>query len=60
MSARPKKRRGKIKIKQRAIIQKKDNTNVVRPDTTRYPRMKAQRPRDNGAVFKVKIKRKGG
>lgn len=58
MSARPKKRRGKIKIKQRAIIQKKDNTNVVRPDTTRYPRMSAQMPRTAGAVFKVKLKKK--
>ena len=54
------KKRGKIKFKESAIIQKKDKTNVARPDTTKYPRMPAQRPRDNGTVFRVKIKRKGG
>lgn len=56
--ARPRKRRGKIRIKQRALIQRKDKTNVARPDTTRYPRMAAQMPRTTGTVFKVKIKRK--
>lgn len=58
MSARPKRRKGKVKIKQRAIIQKKDNTNVVRPDTTRYRRVQGRPPADNAATFKVKIRRK--
>lgn len=56
--ARPRKRRGKIRIKQRALIQRKDKTNVARPDTTRYPRMKARPPADVGATFRIKIKRK--
>ena len=52
------KKRGKIKFKESAIIQKKDKTNVARPDTTKYPRMSAQMPRTTGTVFKVKIKKK--
>ena len=57
--ARPRKRRGKIRIKQRALIQRKDKTNVARPDTTRYPRMKVQMPRSVAPTFKIKIRRKG-
>ena len=54
-----KKRKGKIKISQRArLIEKNDATRVAKTDTTSYPRMRAQVPRSNGAVFKIKVKRK--
>lgn len=54
-----KKRKGKINFKQSArIVQKNDATRVARTDTTKYPRMSAQLPRSNGAVFKIKLKRK--
>lgn len=56
--ARPIKKRGKIRIKQRALIQKKDKTNVARPDTTKYPRKEARPPADTGVTFRVKIKKK--
>lgn len=56
---RGKKRKGKIKFRQSArIVQKNDATRVARTDTTSYPRMSAQLPRSNGAVFKIKLKRK--
>lgn len=56
---RGKKRKGKIKVIQKAhIVEKNDATSVARTDTTKYPRMSAQLPRSNGAVFKIKLKRK--
>lgn len=55
---RPKRRRVRIRIRQKALVQKKDKTRVSLPDTTSYPRMAAQMPRDNGVVFRVKLKRK--
>jgi len=53
-----KKRKGKIRIKQKAAIVRKDSVqrDSVRNDT--LPRMKAQMPRSAAPVFKVKIKRK--
>lgn len=56
--ARPKKRRARIRIRQKALVQKKDKTRVSLPDTTSYPRMKARPPADVGATFRIKIKRK--
>lgn len=53
MAAKPKKRKGKIRIKTGAKVVKKDS---VRNDT--LPRMQAQMPRTTGAVLKVKMKRK--
>lgn len=54
-----KKRKGKIKFKQTArLVEKNDATRVARTDTTKYPRMSSQLPRSNGAVFKIKLKRK--
>ena len=54
-----KKRKGKIKFKQTArLVEKNDATRVARTDTTKYTRMSAQLPRSNGAVFKIKLKRK--
>ena len=54
-----KKRKGKIKFKQTArLVEKNDATSVERTDTTKYQRMSAQLPRSNGAVFKIKLKRK--
>ena len=54
-----KKRKGKIKFKQTArLVEKNDATRVARTETTKYPRMSAQLPRSNGAVFKIKLKRK--
>ena len=54
-----KKRKGKIKFKQTAmLVEKNDATSVARTDITKYPRMSAQLPRSNGAVFKIKLKRK--
>ena len=58
-SNKGKKRKGKIKFKQTAIlVEKNDATSVARTYTTKYPRMSAQLPRSNGAVFKIKLKRK--
>ena len=53
-----KKRKGKIRIKQKAAIVRKDSIqrDSVRNDT--LPRMKAQMPRSNGMVLKVKLKHK--
>lgn len=50
---KPKKRKGKIKVSQKARVRKKSE----QPKDT-MPRMKAQMPRSNGIVFKVKVKRK--
>ncbi len=58
MATKARKRKGKIRIKQKVLIEKKDKTNVVRPDTTRYRRMDTQMPRSNGMVLKVKLKKK--
>ena len=54
-----KKRKGKVKLTQRArIVEKNDATMVAKPYTANYPRMQAQMPRSNGMVLKVKVKRK--
>lgn len=57
--AKKKRRIRKIKIKTGAkLVNKKDATRVAKPDTTRYPRMQAQMPRDVAPTFKIKIRRK--
>lgn len=62
MSQQPKKRKRKVKrkvrITQKARIQKKDSVqnDTLKGDTLQ--RMKAQMPRSNGMVLKVKLKRK--
>lgn len=58
MGTKPKKRKRKIRIKQKAAIVRKDSIqrDSVRNDT--LPRMQAQMPRTTGAVLKVKMKRK--
>ena len=62
MAQQPKKRKRmvkrKVRIAQKARIQKKDSVSndTLRRDT--LPRMKAQMPRSNGIVFKVKVKHK--
>lgn len=48
-----KKRKGKVVIKETAKVRKKGSE---KRDT--IPKMETQLPRDNGAVFRVKIKRK--
>ena len=53
MGAKPKKRKRKIKVSQKACIRKKSEQSK---DT--MPRMKAQMPRTTGAVLKIKLKRK--
>ena len=55
---KPKKRKRKIRIKQKAAIVRKDSIqrDSVRNDT--LPRMQAQPPRNNGAVMKVKLKKR--
>jgi hypothetical protein len=57
--ARPKKRRVRIRIRQKALVQKKDKTRVSLPDTTRYSTMDMQTPRSLTPTFKIKIRRKG-
>lgn len=52
---RTRKRKGKVKIAQNAVIRKKSNTSAVN-DTIRKAR--TQLPRDNGANFKIKIRKK--
>ena len=55
---RPKKRKGKIKISQKArIVKRNDTDTLARPDA-RIPMLKRRIPQDNGATFKVKLKRK--
>ena len=55
---KPKKRRGKIKFRQSAkIIEKNDATKVAKRDT--IPQMPTKRViPDNGATFKIKIRKK--
>ena len=54
-----KKRKGKVKLTQRArIVEKNDATSVAKHETANYPRMQSQMPRSNGMVLKVKVKRK--
>ena len=53
MAKKPKKRKGKIKVSQKARVRKKNE----QPKDT-IPRMKAQMPRTTGAVLKVKLKQK--
>lgn len=52
---RIRKRKGKVKIAQNAVIRKKSNTSAVN-DTIR--KVRTQLPRDNGANFKIKIRKK--
>lgn len=52
------KKRGKIKFKESAIIQKKDKTNVARPGTTKYPKVQGRPPANNAATFRIKIRKK--
>ena len=58
MRTKPKKRKRKIRIKQKAAIVRKDSTqrDSVRNDT--LPRMQARPPADAGATFRVRIKKK--
>jgi hypothetical protein len=62
MAQQPKKRKRKVKrkvkIKKRVAIVRKDSVqnDTLKSDT--FPRMKAQMPRSNGMVLKVKLKRK--
>ena len=51
---KPKKRKAKVKIAQNAVIRKKKN--VAANDTIKKAR--TQLPRDNGANFKITIKKK--
>ena len=53
-----KKRKGKIRIKQKAAIVRKDSIqrDSVRNDT--LPKAPEQMPRDNGLNMRVKIRRK--
>lgn len=55
-----KRRRRKIRIKQSTkLVAKKDATKVSRPDTSGMRRYSpTPLPHDNGAVFKVKIRKK--
>lgn len=56
---RPKKRRGKIKIRKSArLVHKNDATRVDREDTVGMKRMPAQNPRTIAPVFKVKVRKK--
>ena len=53
------KRKGKIKITQRAQIKEKnDATRVSRYNDT-IPKIRQVMPQDNGANFKIRIRRKG-
>ena len=55
---RKRKVKRKVKLKKSVAIVKKDSVSndTLRRDT--LPRMKAQMPRSNGAVLKVKIKKR--
>ena len=53
MGTRPKKRKGKIKVSQKARVRKKSEQ---RKDT--IPKAPAQMPRDNGINMRIKIRRK--
>ena len=52
---RTRKRKGKVRIAQNAVIRKKRNNSTAN-DTIRKAR--TQLPRDNGANFKIKIRKK--
>lgn len=52
---RTRKRKGKVKIAQNAVIRKKSH-NTAANDTIRKAR--TQLPRDNGANFKITIRKK--
>jgi len=58
---RKSKRRGRIRIKESAqLVHKNDKTRVSK-DTiggSKVPRMETQMPRNAGATFKVKIRKK--
>ena len=56
MAQQTKKRKRKVKRK----VKLKKSVAIVRKDSVSnaLPRMKAQMPRSNGIVFKVKVKRK--
>ena len=59
MGTKPKKRKGKIRIKQKAAIVRKDSVqrDSVRNDT--LPKAPTRVP-NNGATFKVKIRKRNG
>ena len=52
------KRKGKIRVRQNVAIVPKDSirNDSVKNDT--LPRMQAQPPRNNGAVMKIKLKKR--
>lgn len=54
MGRTKKRRKGKVKVSQKVQVVAKDS--IQRTDT--IPSMKPQRPRSNGAVLKVKLKKK--
>ena len=58
MGTKPKKRKRKIRIKQKAAIVRKDSIqrDSVRNDT--LPKAPTQMPRDNGLNMRIKIRRK--
>lgn len=51
---KPKKRKGKITIAQNAVIRKRKHS--TKSDS--IPKAKSLLPRDNGANFKIKIRKK--
>lgn len=54
-----KKRKGKIKFKQTAmLVEKNDATRVARTDTTSYKKVKVRPPADVAPTFKIKIRKK--
>lgn len=53
MAKKPRKRKGKIRVRTGAKVVKKDS---VRNDT--LPKAPAQMPRDNGINMRIKIRRK--
>ena len=58
MATKPKKRKGKIRIKQKAAIVRKDSVqrDSVRNDT--LPRVQGRPPADVAPTFRVKIRKK--
>lgn len=56
--AKFKKRRGKIKVRQSARIVQKNDATRVSFDTLATRRMNAQMPRNAGATFRVKLRKK--
>ena len=54
-----KKRKVKIKFKQTALlVEKNDDTRVVKSDTTSYRKVKVRPPADVAPTFKIKIRKK--